>query len=121
MLVLHSHIPYVKRQGRWPFGEVWLYEAMAETYIPMLQSWRRMWEEGLKVPITLSLSPTLLEQLNSKYIQEEFIRYLKEKENLAAEEEKYFLASAEPELAGLAAFYYRFYREIGRASCRERV
>ncbi|NLF46345.1 MAG: glycoside hydrolase family 57 protein [Syntrophomonadaceae bacterium] len=114
MLVLHSHIPYVKRQGRWPFGEVWLYESMAETYIPMLLSWRRMWEEGLKVPVTLSLSPTLLEQLNSKYIQEQFIGYLKERENLAREEEKYYLAAAEPEMAGLAAFYHRFYRDIRR-------
>jgi 1,4-alpha-glucan branching enzyme len=114
MLVLHSHIPYVKRQGRWPFGEVWLYESMAETYIPMLQSWRRMWEEGLKVPVTLSLSPTLLEQLSSKYIQEEFISYLKERENLAAEEERCFLAAAKPEMARLASFYYNFYRDIRR-------
>ncbi len=114
MLVLHSHIPYVKRQGRWPFGEVWLYESMAETYIPMLQCWQRLWEEGLKVPITISLSPTLLEQLSSKYIQEEFISYLKEREYLAAEDERYFMASNEPEKARLAAFYFNFYRDIRR-------
>lgn len=114
MLVLHSHIPYVKRQGRWPFGEVWLYETMAETYIPMLQSWIRMREEGLKVPITISFSPTLLEQLSSKYIQEEFINYLKEREYLASEDERYFIANAELEMAGIASFYYKFYRDIRR-------
>lgn len=114
MLVLHSHIPYVKRQGRWPFGEVWLYEAMAETYIPILRSWNRMREEGLKVSVTLSFSPVLLEQLNSKYIQEEFINYLKEREFLAAEDERYFKARAESEMARIAAFYYNFYHDIRR-------
>ena len=114
MLVLHSHIPYVKRQGRWPFGEVWLFEAMAETYIPILQSWTRMREQGLKVPITMSFSPILLEQFNSKYIQEEFVNYLKEREFLAAEDERYFNARAESEMASIAAFYYQFYREVRR-------
>ena len=33
--VLHSH-PYCRKQGVWPFGEEWVFEAMAETYIPML-------------------------------------------------------------------------------------
>ena len=28
-LVLHSHMPYVEGFGTWPFGEEWLWEAMA--------------------------------------------------------------------------------------------
>lgn len=114
MLVLHSHIPYVKRQGSWPFGEVWLFEAMAETYLPFLRTWNRFKEEGINAAVTLGFSPTLLEQLSSEYIQKEFINYLKEREEKAAEEERYFNAMAEYEMAGLAASYYRFYRDMRR-------
>ena len=35
-LVLHAHLPYVLRHGLWPHGEDWLYEAAAETYLPIL-------------------------------------------------------------------------------------
>lgn len=114
MLVLHSHIPYVKRQGRWPFGEIWLFEAMAETYIPLLRSFLNLHEEGIKAPVTISLSPTLMEQLNSKYIKREFIDYLKACETRAAEDERYFISCGEKKLAETAAGYYRFYRDIRR-------
>ncbi|HZK42737.1 MAG TPA: glycoside hydrolase family 57 protein [Syntrophomonadaceae bacterium] len=114
MMVLHSHIPYVKHQGRWPFGEVWLFEAMAETYIPFLKNWMNMKQEGKEAKITLSLSPVLLEQLNSKYIQKEFINYLKEREALALEDERFFLGHGDKELATVASIYYKFYRDIRR-------
>ncbi|QGT99246.1 Glycogen branching enzyme, GH-57-type, archaeal [Candidatus Syntrophocurvum alkaliphilum] len=114
MLVLHSHIPYVKRQGRWPFGEVWLYEAMAETYIPLVKTWLQLREEGIRAPVTISLSPPLIEQFNSKYIREEFIVYLKEREKAAFLDEKYYLSSSNKELARIANFYSRFYRDTRR-------
>ena len=34
--VLHSHLPYVRRAGRWPHGEEMIHEALAETYLPLL-------------------------------------------------------------------------------------
>lgn len=114
MLVLHSHIPYVKRQGRWPFGEVWLFEAMAETYIPLLQSWLNLKDEGISAHVALGFSPTLIEQLSSEYIQNEFISYLIEREKKAAEDERYFLSAGEKYLAKAASYYHRYYRDIRR-------
>lgn len=114
MLVLHSHIPYVKHQGRWPFGEVWLFEAMAETYIPFLSTWFRLKDDHVHAPLTLGFSPTLLEQLGSGYIQKEFVEYLKEREQQALEEERIFLAQSNQTMADLAAYYYRFYRNVRR-------
>ena len=35
-IVLHSHMPYVEGFGTWPFGEEWLFEAMATSYLPVL-------------------------------------------------------------------------------------
>ena len=35
-IVLHTHMPYVEGFGTWPFGEEWLWEAMATCYLPLL-------------------------------------------------------------------------------------
>ena len=112
LLVLHSHIPYVKRQGRWPFGEVWLFEAMAETYIPLLRNWNRLQEEGIKVPVTISFSPPLLEQIHSKYIHRAFVDYLHERERRALEDERWYLSQSDYAMASLANYYYRFYKDV---------
>ena len=37
VLVLHSHMPYVEGFGTWPFGEEWLWEAVATVYLPLLE------------------------------------------------------------------------------------
>ncbi len=36
ILVLHSHMPYLKQAGRWPVGEEWLFKAWGEAYLPIL-------------------------------------------------------------------------------------
>ena len=36
-IVLHSHMPYVEGFGTWPFGEEWLLEAIASSYLPLLR------------------------------------------------------------------------------------
>jgi 1,4-alpha-glucan branching enzyme len=35
-IVLHTHMPYVEGFGTWPFGEEWLWEAIASSYLPLL-------------------------------------------------------------------------------------
>jgi len=58
-LVLHSHMPYVEGYGTWPFGEEWLWEAIATSYLPLLD----VLEAG--APITLSVTPVLADQLEA--------------------------------------------------------
>jgi len=58
-IVLHSHLPYVEGFGTWPFGEEWLWEAIATSYLPLLH----LLEEG--APVTLSLTPVLCDQLEA--------------------------------------------------------
>ena len=36
-IVLHTHMPYVEGFGTWPFGEEWLWEAIAGSYLPLLE------------------------------------------------------------------------------------
>ena len=36
-VVLHSHMPYVEGFGTYPFGEEWLFDAVARSYLPVLE------------------------------------------------------------------------------------
>ncbi|MEM6757285.1 MAG: hypothetical protein AAF586_08970, partial [Planctomycetota bacterium] len=62
-LVLHGHLPYVLRHGTWPHGEDWLYEAAAETYLPLLAMVDECVFFNATPRLTMGLTPVLLEQL----------------------------------------------------------
>ncbi|HEU0020001.1 MAG TPA: 1,4-alpha-glucan branching protein domain-containing protein [Thermoleophilaceae bacterium] len=59
-LVLHSHMPYVEGFGTWPFGEEWLWEAIACVYVPLLEL-----IEETAAPLTLGMTPVLCDQLET--------------------------------------------------------
>jgi 1,4-alpha-glucan branching enzyme len=71
-ILLHTHMPYVEGFGTWPFGEEWLWEAMAMCYLPLLE----LLDAG--APLTLSLTPVLCDQLQAPGIAERFTTFLKE-------------------------------------------
>jgi 1,4-alpha-glucan branching enzyme len=71
-IVLHTHMPYVEGFGTWPFGEEWLWEAMASCYLPLLD----LLERG--APLTLSLTPVLCDQLRADGVAERFTRFVGE-------------------------------------------
>ena len=58
-IVLHTHLPYVEGVSTWPFGEEWLWEAIATSYLPLLDLLRA------GAPVTLSLTPVLCDQLEA--------------------------------------------------------
>ena len=59
-IVLHTHMPYVEGFGTWPFGEEWLWEAMATSYLPLLDVL-----DAHPGRVTLSLTPVLCDQLEA--------------------------------------------------------
>jgi 1,4-alpha-glucan branching enzyme len=69
-IVLHTHMPYVEGFGTWPFGEEWLWEAMAGCYLPLLD----LLDEG--APLTLSLTPVLCDQLEVPGVEERFAAFV---------------------------------------------
>jgi 1,4-alpha-glucan branching enzyme len=71
-IVLHTHMPYVEGFGTWPFGEEWLWEAIATCYLPLLD----LLDEG--APLTLSLTPVLCDQLEAEGVGERYLRFLGE-------------------------------------------
>src|SRR6185312_12645606 len=70
-LVLHTHMPYVEGYGTWPHGEEWLFEAMATSYLPLLDVLEP------DAPLTLSVTPVLADQLQSGAVAERFGAFLR--------------------------------------------
>jgi 1,4-alpha-glucan branching enzyme len=70
-IVLHTHMPYVEGFGTWPFGEEWLWEAMAGCYLPLLELL------DADVPLTLSLTPVLCDQLEAAGVPERFSAFVR--------------------------------------------
>jgi 1,4-alpha-glucan branching enzyme len=66
-------MPYVEGFGTWPFGEEWLWEAVATVYLPLLDVLRGK-------PVTLGLTPVLCDQLETLTGEagERFSRFLGE-------------------------------------------
>ncbi len=69
-IVLHTHMPYVEGFGTWPFGEEWLWEAIAGSYLPLLE----LLDSG--APLTLSLTPVLCDQLEVPGLAERFLAFV---------------------------------------------
>ncbi|MGO9788655.1 MAG: glycoside hydrolase family 57 protein [Solirubrobacteraceae bacterium] len=69
VLFLHAHLPFVRHPAHADFlEEDWLYEAITETYIPLLAVAERWLRDDVRARITLSLSPTLLEMLRDELL-----------------------------------------------------
>ncbi len=112
VLVLHAHMPYVRAHGVWPFGEETLYEVMAETYLPLARALDRLWSDGVPAPITLGLTPILLEQLADPDVRAGFVRYAEDRlERARADLERYRGGALETS----AAFQLRFWEETREA------
>jgi 1,4-alpha-glucan branching enzyme len=62
----------------WPFGEENLYEAIAETYIPLLDAIRELKAEGIDAKLTIGITPILAEQLADEYLKDGFEKYLED-------------------------------------------
>ncbi|MGA2013954.1 MAG: 1,4-alpha-glucan branching protein domain-containing protein [Solirubrobacteraceae bacterium] len=91
-IVLHTHMPYVEGGGTWPpadtdaylrcpegfgtwpFGEEWLWEAIATSYLPLLDV---LGPPG-RVALTLSLTPVLCDQLEHPGAIARCLRFLEE-------------------------------------------
>jgi 1,4-alpha-glucan branching enzyme len=110
--VLHWHLPYCRLAGGWPHGEVWIHEAAAETYIPLLNALFDLHAQGTPVRLTLSLTPVLCEQLADPGVQARLSAYLDDKLARAEGDMARFTAEGAFQRARLAGWYIDWYTTI---------
>jgi 1,4-alpha-glucan branching enzyme len=107
-LVLHSHLPYVLAHDR--LEEEWLFEAVAESYLPLTQIFTQLSLRGVSPKVTIGLTPVLLEQLADSRFAPKFLAYVAQKVRAADEDRRFFTRQNEPHLARLANLWAEFYR-----------
>jgi 1,4-alpha-glucan branching enzyme len=109
MLVLHAHLPYVRHPEHPDFlEEDWFYEAITETYIPLLDAFERLTQDGVDFRLTMSLTPTLLSMFADPLLQERYLHHIERLIELAEKEVE--RTRWQPEFQGTAQMYReRFY------------
>lgn len=104
-LVLHAHLPFVRHPEHEKFlEESWLFEALTETYVPLLQVLQGWQRDGLNARVTMSLSPTLCSMLRDPLLQARYTRHLEGLLRLAASELQ--RTQLEPRFQELARMYH---------------
>ena len=108
--VLHAHLPFIHHpESNDYLEESWLYEAISETYIPLLKNFKKLVDEGVNFRITMSMTPPLLSMLDNKLLQQKYINYL---ENLIELSDKEIQRTTFNEkMNNLSKYYYERYSE----------
>ncbi len=92
--------------------EDWLYEAITETYLPLLAIFDRMVNDGVPFKVTMSLTPPLVSMLRDSLLQERYIRYIERAITLAESECQ--RTTDEPPMNEVARMYLERFRECRR-------
>lgn len=76
-LVLHAHLPYVRHPEHAQFlEEDWLFQAITETYIPLIHRFEKLLHDQVPFRITMSLTPPLLSMFEDELLQSRYVSFL---------------------------------------------
>lgn len=115
-IVLHAHLPYVRHPEHDQFlEEEWLYEAITETYIPLLRVFQSLVHDGTDFRVTMSLTPTLLSMLKDGLLQSRYLRHLEALIELSGKEIE--RTRRDPVFHRLAWMYHDFFKQARELFC----
>lgn len=104
-LVLHAHLPFVRHLEEDCLEERWLFEAITETYVPLLKTFEGLVRDGVDFRITISLSPTLLSMFDDQLLLLRYENHLNKIIELAKKEVA--RTRKDPEANSLSVMYLR--------------
>jgi 1,4-alpha-glucan branching enzyme len=114
--ILHAHLPFVRHPEHEDFlEEDWFFEALSESYLPLLRMMRRLADDEVPFRLTVSLTPTLGAMLRDELLQTRYLRHLERLLGLAHQEVE--RNRNHPRLVELSTFYARFFNEIRDFYC----
>ncbi|MFA5038276.1 MAG: 1,4-alpha-glucan branching protein domain-containing protein [Candidatus Omnitrophota bacterium] len=109
-MVLHGHLPYVRHPEHEDFlEEDWFYEAITETYIPLILMFERLERDKVNFRLTMSVTPTLASMLTDGLLQDRYIKHISRLIELAHKEVE--RTRWMPEFQNLAQMYLRIFTE----------
>jgi 1,4-alpha-glucan branching enzyme len=86
-LFLHAHLPFVRHpENEHHLEENWLWEAITETYLPLLGVFERCTLDRIPFRLTMSLTPPLASMLQDDLLQDRYVRHLEKLIELSEKE-----------------------------------
>jgi 1,4-alpha-glucan branching enzyme len=108
-LVLHAHLPFVRHPEHEEFlEEDWFFEALTESYIPLLAMMERLVEDEVPFRLTMTVTPTLAAMLQDELLRERYVRYLDR--SIALAEREVARNGEDDQRRTLAEFYFNHFR-----------
>src|SRR5262245_57686309 len=105
-LVLHSQLAFVRHPEHERFlEESWLFEAITECYLPLIQFMDGWLRDGMQTRLTLTLSPTLCSMLLDPLLQDRYVQHLDRLIELAQKET--YRTHWDPAHQPLASMYHQ--------------
>ena len=112
-IVLHAHLPFIRHPEFDDFlEEDWLFEAITETYIPLIKVLDGLTRDGVGYKFTVSLSPTLMSMLMDEHLQSKYVKHLDKLIELSAKEIE--RTKGEEKFNKLAHMYYNSFWDARR-------
>ena len=109
-LVLHAHLPFVRHpEENYFLEENWLFEAITETYVPLIRVFESLIRDDIDFRVTMSISPTLAAMFSDRLLQDRYVRHINKLIELA--EKELDRTSHDPQFYGLALMYYNRFIE----------
>jgi 1,4-alpha-glucan branching enzyme len=110
-IVLHAHMPYVRHpEYEDSLEENWLYEAITETYIPLLLVLEDLIRDGVDFRLTLSLTPSLASMLLDPLLQSRYAKKIDRSVEVA--EKEMARTSGQPGFHSLARMYHQLFLRV---------
>ncbi len=105
-LQLHAHLPFVRHPNFPDFlEEDWLYEAISETYLPLLSVFEDFVKDGIDFRITMTITPSLANMLADPLLQSRY--YAKLNKLIELSEKEILRTKTQPEFNQVALMYER--------------
>ncbi len=112
-IVLHAHLPFVRHpEYEDSLEEDWLYEAITETYLPLIQIFDGLLRDGVDFRLTLSVTPPLVSMLDDGLLQRRYRRHLEKLIELAHKEVA--RTASQPPLHDVAKMYLHKFKQCHR-------
>lgn len=110
-LVLHAHLPWVRHpEHARHLEERWFYEALIECYLPLLDAFDRMADDGVPFALTMSVTPPLAAMLKDDLLRARFAAHLERA--LALADREMHRVYGDERFAPVATYYRDHFRRM---------
>ncbi len=108
--VLHFHLPFVRHPERPKYlEEEWYFEAVTETYLPLLEAFENLERDGVDYHLTMSLTPTLLSMMDDELLSERLNEYVRLR--LKVLDQEVYRTEGDPDFHPVTLFYRQRYKD----------